>query len=145
MAKKTVSRRWRQMASKLSKSGDGNYCAVIAIAIATGEDVSTVQTTLADCGRDLGDGTTRPQLYSALRHLGYSTRDASKSKLGRMLEKCRTVNQIDNLAAKGTDGQRFLVLIKGHVLAVAHDRVNDWTRDRKHRPYQVLEVTSNLE
>ena len=140
MAKKQTTRRYRRMRDELLESGDKGFCAVIAIACVTGESVKTVQTTLADVGRKVGEGTTRWEIQEALRHLGYVSRAANRTEVGHRLALTNTTNQLDNQARKGLEGRRFLAITRGHALAVVDDRVQCHTANKRNRLLDIYEI-----
>ena len=140
MAKKQTTRRYRRMRDELLESGDKGFCAVIAIACVTGESIKTVQTTLADVGRPFGEGTTRPQIQEALRHLGFVSRAANRTEVGHKLALTNTANQLDNQARKGLEGRKFLAITRGHVLAITDDRVQCHTANKRNRILDIYEI-----
>lgn len=140
MRKSKVSRSFLRMCSTLKGSGDSNYCAVIALAYATGESVEKAQEALSLAGRPIGEGATRPQIFNALNELGYHWWNDNESEIGKRLSKCVTVNQCDRVANSGDESDSFLVIVKGHILAISNKRVQDWTRDGKHRVRDVIRV-----
>ena len=140
MAKKQSTRRYRRMRDELRESGDKGFCAVIAIAAVTGESVKTVQATLSDVGRKIGEGTTRAEIQSALRHLGYVSRAANRTEVGHNLATKATTNQLDNQARKGLEGRKYLAITRGHCLAVVDDRVQCHTANTRHRLLDIYEI-----
>lgn len=82
--------------------------------------------------------------YGRMKHKGMSLGGVQIAYKGAGLEltpvdtEAKTINQFEQMADKT---KVYLVLTRGHIVAVRHGVVQDWTKGRRHQPKLVWEVT----
>lgn len=113
--------------------GERNDCTVIATSIVTGVSYAEAHAALKHQGRRNGHGTHPVQYQLAI---GLLSGDICKE----FPTEARTVRKLAIELAKYPRTSRFLVVVRGHVLAFAEGRVQDWTRERLHHVRTVWEV-----
>tara|TARA_R110002167_G_scaffold168923_1_gene366662 strand:+ start:386 stop:892 length:507 start_codon:yes stop_codon:yes gene_type:complete len=114
---------------------DDKFCAVLALAVATGIGYGKAFHTLKKLGRKTRHGTPRPMQFKAYETLGFQVE--SNNDLSRAL-RCKTTKAVGKIAhrLKGT----YLVHCTSHV-GVVHDGVyHDWAADRNKRNICIYKV-----
>ena len=116
--------------NKLTQT-EKNDCTVIALAVVTGATYGEAHETMRRCGRKVGRGyPLRHVLDRALaRHNCEATGLAHHKGMGK--------------TTKGINlprDHRYLVFVRGHVLAVQYGLVKDWTDDRAKRIRAIYKV-----
>jgi len=117
--------------------GDYNACSVIALTIVTGKSYKKCYDALKKLGRKHGKGAHVCDVFEAAALLGKRVTVAPKSAA---IRKAKTVNQIDKVGVART--RKYLVIVNGHILAVAGGKVHDWTSGKRHRPKYIYQVIS---
>lgn len=120
-----------------AKLGDRNACSVVALTIVTGKSYKKCYDALKKVGRKHGDGARVCDIFEAAALLGKRVTIAPQSAA---IRKAKTVNQIEKVGVART--RKYLVIVNGHILAVAGGKVHDWTSGRKHRPKYIYQVIS---
>ena len=122
------------LSSEAKLKGETNDCAVKAIAAATDVRYSIVHAFCKARGRKARCGTRLDTIERTVQtDLGFSM---ERVKLTRNW----TVNQIEQGNA-WKDGQSYLVLTSGHMLAVVDGVVHDWSKGSKRRAKMVWRVS----
>lgn len=115
-------------------SDDKNYCVPIALAIMadrTAKEVSEDMIKKRLRRRGSGVRSTVWEPYMT-KDLGLEFEDVSSKVLMGGGRTVRTVERVLNPKGK------YLIQIRGHLLAYADGKIQDWSRDRKHRPQLIL-------
>lgn len=119
------------------KFGEKNDCTVKAFAIVTGMTYEDSRREMARVGRRTRKAlATNNALFNhnmirALKLNGFDVKQVQcKSKTVKTLQR--------NIKSNG----RFLVFVRGHVLAIKNKQVEDWTKSRCHRIKSVWRVTN---
>ncbi len=108
---------------------DSNCCAVVALAITCQVSFGKAFNTAKRNGRVTGRGTPWHTIHNSYKDLGY--------KLVRVRCEAKTVASLEkHLSNKG----RFLVHVRGHVLAFDDGVVKDWSEGRRHRIKDVWKI-----
>jgi ABC-type bacteriocin/lantibiotic exporter with double-glycine peptidase domain len=115
------------VSDRFRESGD---CTVKALAIAGQMPYKKAHAHLAEHGRKPRKGMTLNPLKEAYEKAGLV--------LKQVMTGARTINQFEQRADKT---KVYLVLTRGHIVAVRHGVVQDWTKGRRHQPKLVWEVT----
>lgn len=116
----------------LQRTGDRRSCGVLALALVCDVSARRAQNALAKAGRRKGRGTQRSQMEAAVKALGFE----HKVMLKHDCTKAKTVKTLPGIIPKG----RFLVNVKGHVLAVVDREICDWTENRLHRIRRIVRI-----
>lgn len=112
---------------------DANFCAPLAISVATGRKFGKVRSVLARLGRKHGRGTEMAITARALNVLGYAlVFDAESTR--RLFDK--TVPKATAHLHSGI----YLVLVNRHILCVRDGICHDWTATRRHKVKGVYRV-----
>lgn len=103
-------------------AGENGYCAVIAIAIATGCKFGKARAMLARKGRGNGEGTPRYMTHTVMRELGYEIKTVD-------IEPTRLNNVHTKLPKEGT----FFVGSDRHITCIRDGVNHDWSADKSVR------------
>tara|TARA_R110001606_G_scaffold199387_2_gene347072 strand:- start:3108 stop:3731 length:624 start_codon:yes stop_codon:yes gene_type:complete len=113
-------------------AGDRNYCAPLAIALATDTSFTKSAEMMETYGRKKGKGSSVNMITRSLRSLGFKIEDQPQFAKG-------TVSTIANrLEADST----YMVQVRRHIICVKNGEVQDWTAGRKHRVTHVWKITA---
>lgn len=144
LARADTTGRYREMLAAGIKSGDDNFCAVMAFSVGFGTSFATMQKILDDgCHRQRGEGThtydVAPRVaarfgktlktvyaYNHCTHgkfAKYSTFGCRATHAAVATSSRMTIEQFCERNPKG----RFLVVISRHVLCVRNGKVHDWS------------------
>ena len=115
------------VSDRFGESGD---CTVKALAIAGQMPYKKAHAHLAKHGRKPRKGMTLEPLKQAYIDAGLM--------LTPVRTQAKTINQFEQMADKT---KVYLVLTRGHIVAVRHGVVQDWTKGRRHQPKLVWVVT----
>jgi len=119
----------KQLAAKSKSFGEKNDCAVLAVAVVCNASYEEAHATLKRLGRKDGKGTPVEVIFAAVRALGCHVTFGDRiNHNGRNMQRL-TVRRVGAAIPKG----RWLVLCRGHVLAVKDGEVMDWTDGRRHQ------------
>jgi hypothetical protein len=111
---------------------DDNCCAVVALAITCQVSFGKAFNLAKRLGRVTGKGTPWNIIFASYEALGY--------KLVRVESYAKTVSSLSqHLPSTG----RYLVHVRGHVLAFDGGTVKDWSEGRRHRIKDVYQVVKN--
>lgn len=122
-------------------SGDKGFCVPMAISLVTDNSFDAVNNLLIGKGlRRKGQGVNR-DAYTSLLNDGtfgdfevVDVTDEVRARGGK------TVRSVAKVCKRG----RFLVSVRGHLLAVINGEVCDWSDGRLHRVQRVLEVKARV-
>jgi len=128
-----------QQAKAVMDLDDNNYCVPVALALISGKSARDVNSSLMAKGRRRkGKGVHNGDWKAEMDEMGitYSnvTEKYSKNAGGRTVKS--VVEVLD-------PSRKFLVTVRGHLLAVIHGKVEDWSEGRKHRVTEILEIAEN--
>ena len=111
---------------------DSNCCAVVAIAITCQVSFGKAFNLAKRLGRITGKGTPWRIITTSYEALGY--------KLVRVESGAKTVSTLGrHLPSSG----RYLVHVRGHVLAFDDGVVKDWSEGRRHRIKDIYQVVKD--
>ena len=129
---KTTYQETRQQALN---NGDTNFCVPMALSLVSGKPFNDVNNILLTEGiRRKRSGVSRTAYMSRLEtHFGITAVNVTSQVRAAGGKTIRTVARV---LPKG----RFLVGVRGHVVAVINGEVCDWTDNRMHRVLEVFEV-----
>lgn len=111
-----------------------NDCTVKAVAIAGDMPYIKAHQILAECGRKHRKGHTYTKYVPALKDAGYNVKQLHDTG-------AKTVSTLHKYLEPN---KRYLVRVRGHVLAYVNGSVEDWTEGRRHRVLMVWEVTATI-
>lgn len=114
---------------------ESNDCSVKALAILTDTAYKVAHSVLSSLGRKPRKGAMLYDMFSAIRSLGWELEEVTDSVNAKTVKKIAT----DPAFSRG----HFLVYTSGHVVAVKHGKVEDWSEDRALRVKQVWIVRPN--
>lgn len=119
-----------KLSKEATKAGEDNDCAVRALAAVTGVSYNKVNKWLiSNKFRKPRGGTSRQPYIKFLREHGFTnSRSIGVSD--------KTIRSFQQQAYKG----KFLVLVRGHILAVIDGFAIDWADMRLHRIKGVIQV-----
>lgn len=121
---------YERLAKASKKHGEKNDCTVKAVAVLANLPYNYAHAALAKVGRKRGKGPTWGNFFKVLRNLNlWYERVEIEGKTVRTLEK--------NLPKKG----RYLITVRGHVLAAVDGKVHDWSSGRLHRINKVYKIS----
>lgn len=111
---------------------DNNFCAVVAIAVATNKKFCKIRSMLAKEGRKHRKGTPQPYTEKVLNKLGYELVRYDSYSWPKTLTTATRM-----LPSKGT----FLLRTRSHITCIKDGVMEDWaaTGSRK-RVYQIQQV-----
>jgi len=127
-------------------TGDNAFCAVVAVAAATGESFEGVQRLMDDLGRKRGQGTPTPIIEKALAQLGAEIEEIAPYDIIKNYPgvhaglKSVTTHQPDRFSKRWPSGV-FMIFTAGHVLTVIDGENIDWTRGRAMRAKRIWKVS----
>jgi len=113
---------------------EANDCAVIALALVTGQEYSLVHAMLQQYGRKDGKGTQRNAQNEVLKCLGFHYVVHKPLQPNGHRYSPSTVKHWVNPKKK------YLAYVAGRVLAIVDGVVQDWTHGGRHRIRQIVEV-----
>lgn len=121
-----------QVLKQSEKFGEHNDCTVKALALTTKLSYEEAHEALKREGRKEGKGAYSYQWKAAFKNSGYD--------LVRVIDfTAKTVMGIPK-DKKFKKSYKYLVRVRGHVLAVRNNEVLDWTEGRRHRIQEVYKV-----
>ena len=135
MAKQERSDTFKALDAESKKVGERRDCTVKAWAVVSGQTYAAARQDLSDFGRRPCQAVHMRTLLSFLvRRHGLRLVDETVKfrKLGG-----KTVAPIGRMLP---EQHKYLVFVRGHVLAISGGEVHDWTAGRKHRVNQVLRI-----
>ncbi|HCH32649.1 MAG TPA: hypothetical protein DE045_06895 [Oceanospirillaceae bacterium] len=106
-----------------------NDCTVKAVAIATNLPYKLAHAKLAEAGRPNRKGTYRPMYRKVMEDLGFSVTDIHTP--------AKTVATIERYL---NPAKRYVITVRGHALAAANGKIEDWSEGRRYRIQNVWEV-----
>lgn len=110
---------------------DRGFCSVIAIAVACHVSYGKAYNTMKRNGRRDRDGASMLQIRCAVKELGYNIEEIEGFYGKQVKTMARRLSQNDN----------YMVLVRGHILAIRGGIVEDWTADRAHKVQRVYKIT----
>ena len=131
-----------------------NDCAVVAVAAATGVDYKTTHATFRRNGRRSRGRTAMSITFKVLKSLGaeveqvvynqsnsrrYSRTYAQNPGFTNQF-RSNTVTTIEGEIQRKDPQGHYLIRTRGHILAFADGRIQDWTAGRRHRVIEVYRV-----
>lgn len=128
----------------LHSLNDKNHCAVLAIAVLTGEPVEKVQAACEERGRKRGQGTCTFIMRNVLRDFGWTVREADPMTFirqypgnhGRVLKNV-TTHHPARFNKVWKEVPRALLFSRGHVSASDHGELHDWAVGRALRVHTI--------
>ena len=124
------------LSNEAAAAGESNDCAVKAITVVTGRPYAEVLATMTRLGRKPRAGTPMHVNRQTLelfgkRAVAIDQRTITSRYPGKhSLKVCVTSHQPDRFPAAWRDGKTYLMLTKGHILAVVNGTCHDWSRNR---------------
>lgn len=112
----------KQALLKHIDSKEKGFCSVIALAQVTDCSISRAYHEMSAVGRKARKGATTKSILEAVLKMGYSV-DA-------LAVEGMTVNQFTKIC---TSTSKYLVFVRGHVLAVRGGKVRDWSAGKANR------------
>jgi hypothetical protein len=109
---------------------ENNDCTVKAVAIATNQPYKLVHAKLAEAGRKAGKGTYSHVYKDVMRKMGFNVFTVHT-----------TAKTVTTLPHHLDPSKRYVCNVKGHALAVANGKVEDWSEGRRYRIQNVWEIT----
>jgi len=109
---------------------DSNFCTIIAISSVCDISFGKARAKMMDKGRLQGKGALQYQYHRVIEDRGFNV-DPVYGYEGHH------VRTMGKKLGKG----KFLVNVRGHVLAVVDGVINDWTEERSLRVREVYKVT----
>lgn len=118
--------------------GEGNDCAVVALAVACGVAYAVAREALAAAGRKTGKGTYFAQTEVALAALGFRAEQVSTARFVQeryprafaAKQVKITTHHADRFPGVFQKGETFLMRTQGHILCVKDGVNHDWTRGK---------------
>lgn len=110
---------------------EDNDCTVKGVALVTDCGYETAHQTLAELGRKKGQGCNRFTWLPAVEKIGYHYTEVTGAFSGK------TVNSIE---AELPKGEKFLITVRGHLLAFDGEAIVDFTAGRRHRILNIFHV-----
>jgi len=127
--------------------GDANNCAVIAVAVATGESYDKVHAMMLEEGRKLRRGTRMTITEKVLERLGFLLLSLPRKNFidrypapHRNVLRSITTHHPARFNKVWADGNTYLFSTGGHILCVKNGVNHDWTKGRAKRVRVVYEV-----
>lgn len=120
------------MDSGLSAPRERNDCVVRAMAAVTDLTYDQAHALLARYGRRNGGRMRYPVWQKAFADLGYTLTDMRAEIPGATI-----VTVMRSMWARPG---RYLVHVRGHVMAVVHGKAHDWADGRRHRVKHIWQV-----
>lgn len=111
--------------------GEDNDCTVHALAIVTDVDYGTAHAELTKQGRQKGRGCNQFKWLPAVNELGYVWREVTGHFEGK------TMNSLERELPKG---EKFLITIRGHIIAFDGNAILDYSKGRRYRIKQIWHV-----
>lgn len=136
---------------KLCKScsrREKNDCAIIALAIVTGNNYNVVKSVLQSKGRKPNQGTELFRVTAALKQLGYDffeIRD-HRHHYGKSLIDTMPFSYQKTLLTMSRHfipHQKYLVVTTKHIVAVTGGKIQDWSECRRLRIRSIMRVWEN--
>ena len=116
------------------QANESNDCAVKAITVVTGRPYREVLMTMTMLGRKPRGGTPFPIIHKTLALFGKravaipQTTITSRYPGKHALKTHTTTHQPDRFPAAWRDGKTYLMLVRGHILAIVNGVNHDWSR-----------------
>ena len=114
---------------------DRNCCTVIALAVVTDNNFATAARVMQGQGRRRNCGARAHQYLAALTVLGHHAYDVT-SRI-----QAKTVRSIGPELAQRFPGIRFMIRVRGHLLAFDGWKIQDWSANRMKRIIQVWAIS----
>jgi len=126
---------YSQTVEQARANGDRSFCVPLAASIVSGRDFDEVNNMMIRAGiRKKGTGSyMRDWLPFFKNRLEMNMVEITS----HVLQRARTVRTFERIC---NPNDRYLVRVKGHLLAVRDGKVQDWTQGRMHRIQQVWVV-----
>jgi hypothetical protein len=116
--------------------GETGDCTIKALAIACQVDYSLVWQIADKKGRKMGTGLDIYAMQDIARELGFD------------FDRIRPTGKTMITVTDGTRyNQNYLAFVRGHVAAIVHNKVEDWTNGRRHQvliQVRMVEKTTKL-
>ena len=107
-----------------------NDCTVKAVAIATNQPYKKAHALLKEAGRKNRKGTYSHVYKRVIENMGFTVKRIETS-----------AKTIATLMHHLDPTKRYVCNVRGHALAVAGGKVQDWSEGRRHRIQNVWEIT----
>jgi hypothetical protein len=119
---------------------DTNACVPIALSILVGEQVTAINNDMINVGIRRRNRGVRDYLWMAYAEdvLNLKLNDVTSQVLAKGAKTSKSV------ARCLQPSKRYLIVVRGHILAYAHGEVQDWSASRKKRLKVVYEVTGGV-
>lgn len=124
-----------------------NDCTIVALTIVTNKPYEECKSTLESHGKRRRQGCKRSIQLKALKTLGFKTRNINPEhflnqypEVHKRQLKNITTHQPDRFPHVFRDGRTYLLYNPNHVAAMINGKVHDWTRGRRRKVVQILEV-----
>lgn len=119
---------FKTISKESKRHGETNDCAVKAVTLVSNHPYSYVHKLFKKHGRRDRQGTYPSTTRRVIRELGMFADDVQTD--------AKTIKTL-RLPAKG----RYLVNVRGHILAVINGKVQDWTDGRQHRILSIRKLS----
>lgn len=115
--------------------GDTNFCGPVALAIVADRPIKEVNESMIRKGRRVvGKGVFDCDWKAELKDMRVEWIDVTKEV------KAAGATTVNNITKVLNPNKRYLINIRGHLLAFAGGEIQDWTADRRHKITRVLEI-----
>jgi len=140
-----MSEMYKEIRTAGKSYNEKNDCTVVAVSAATGHSYSEAHSAMADAGRKRHKGAKPHQTISALKALGFKTKNITISAIQKNYPpKYRpntiTPSQVRMLQNVWKDGKTYICFTASHALTIIDGEVIDWTDGRCHRITKICEV-----
>jgi hypothetical protein len=133
-----MSELFSKIVSEARASGDHSFCVPLAYSVVTGIPFNDINNMMIKSGiRRKGSGVSSAHWKPFSTTVGVQLEDITDV----VRHSARTVRTAARLLKRG----KFLIQVRGHLLAVVDGVVHDWTKERQHRiirVFRVLDVAS---
>ena len=109
---------------------DTNFCSVIALASVTGMSFGKSRIKMEKLGRKHRKGSVVVDLLTAIKNRGYEY---------ERIEGYRG-HHVKTMGGKLKGKGNFIIIVRGHALAVMDGKINDWSENSCHRVVNVYMV-----
>lgn len=138
---------YTELGTVRNEMNEHNDCAVVALMQVTGKSYKEVHSALAEAGRKPRKGTYRHEEVKALKKLGFvMVRVYTEDILSKYpAPHCNVLKNVTTHHPRRFPGafdadKKYLMRVKGHILAIVDGEVKDWSINRSLRAYSIEEV-----